>query len=186
MGKRMRRRQNSSTSNEGSFGDEEASNSLYNRYATALFNYVRLYVASREDAEDILLDTFLLALENDTFALLSEQKQRAWLYSTARHKIVDRYRSSTRRQFVALEQVSSTLYNDDEQAPEQLALRREESTHLLKLIQRLPVAQQEVLHLRFASGLRCTEIAVLLDKPEGSVRSLLSRALNMLRTIYTE
>ena len=161
-------------------------NNLYNRYAPALFNYLRLHISSREDAEDILLETFLRAIESVPFATLSEQKQRAWLYSTARHKMVDRYRSATRRQFIALELVSDTLYGDDEQAPEQMALRQEEINQLLKNIQHLPGAQQEILHLRFASGLRCTEIAVLLDKPEGSVRSLLSRALNTLRAIYTK
>src|SRR5690242_3145095 len=133
----MKHRQNAPQSSEDNIGDEEAVNSLYSRYATALFNYMRLYVASQEDAEDILLDTFLLALESSTFATLSEQKQRAWLYSTARHKIVDRYRKETRRQFVTLEQVSDTLYDNDEQAPERLALQREESTYLLKLIQHL-------------------------------------------------
>jgi RNA polymerase sigma-70 factor, ECF subfamily len=51
-------------------------------------------------------------------------------------------------------------------------------------LQRLSAVQQEVLQLRFIGGLRCTEIAVLLNKREGAIRSILSRALNGLRKYY--
>lgn len=157
---------------------------LYRQYATAIFSYLRLHTSSPEDAEDILLEIFLQVLESEAFVTLSADKQRAWLYSTARHKIVDRYRDASRRQFIDLEQVATTLYESDEHAPEQTVLQREEVEHLLSLVQRLPLAQQEILRLRFTNALRCSEIAVLLDKPEGSVRSLLSRTLNTLRAIY--
>jgi DNA-directed RNA polymerase specialized sigma24 family protein len=40
--------------------------------------------------------------------------------------------------------------------------------------------------LRFEAGLRCKDIAALLHKPEGTVRSLLSRSLNYLRALYQE
>jgi len=39
--------------------------------------------------------------------------------------------------------------------------------------------------LRFANGLRCTEIARRLNKSDGAIRMLLARALNILRDIYT-
>jgi RNA polymerase sigma factor (sigma-70 family) len=157
---------------------------LYRQYATAIFSYLRLHTSSPEDAEDILLEIFLQVLESDVFVTLSADKQRAWLYSTARHKIVDRYRDGARHQFIDLERVTTTLYESDEHAPEQTALQREEIEHLRSLVQRLPPVQQEILHLRFANALRCSEIAALLGKPEESVRSLLSRALNTLRSIY--
>jgi RNA polymerase sigma-70 factor (ECF subfamily) len=51
-------------------------------------------------------------------------------------------------------------------------------------IRQLPVLQQEVVRLRFVHDLRSAEIATILDKSEGAVRIMLSRALKLLRTIY--
>jgi DNA-directed RNA polymerase specialized sigma24 family protein len=42
------------------------------------------------------------------------------------------------------------------------------------------------VHLRFAQGLRSTEIATILQKSEGAVRTMLSRALKVLRKIYED
>jgi DNA-directed RNA polymerase specialized sigma24 family protein len=41
-----------------------------------------------------------------------------------------------------------------------------------------------VLQLRFGSGLRCTEIALVLNKSEGAVRMLLYRTIQTLRDVY--
>jgi DNA-directed RNA polymerase specialized sigma24 family protein len=46
--------------------------------------------------------------------------------------------------------------------------------------------QQQVVKLRFFGGLRCAEIAAVLGKREGTVRVLLSRALNLLRALHEE
>ncbi len=73
---------------------------------------------------------------------------------------------------------------EDGATPEKLVIQREEAAYLRVYLQNLSQIQQEVLQLRFIGGLRCTEIAVLLHKREGAVRSILSRALNELRKHY--
>jgi len=87
---------------------------------------------------------------------------------------------------VALEGVAGTLYEAEEHAPEEIALQAEEYGRLRATVQRLPVLQQEILRLRFADGLRCAQIATLLEKREVSVRVALARTLNRLRIIYTK
>lgn len=157
---------------------------LYEHHATALFAYLRLYCPSREDAEDLLLETFLQALESPSFIAVSPEKQRSWLYSVARHKVIDRFRQKARRQQIGLDLVTEVVFADDEHTPEYSALRQEEYQQILRAVQSLGEDQQEILRLRFANGLRCTEIATLLGKKEGTVRSLLSRTINLLRTTY--
>jgi len=97
--------------------------------------------ATREEAEDILLEVFLAALEHSE--LLEErgiETQRAWLRSVAAHKIADHYRRGNRQQ-VTLEQVAETLYSDEAISPEQMALSREEYEQVRALLQRLPGLQ---------------------------------------------
>lgn len=159
---------------------------LYQRYAATLFTYIRQHTASQEDAEDILVETFLAALEAPTFAQLAEQEQKAWLWRVARNKVVDSYRRSYIRRSIPLEQISETVYEDEEQSPEQALLRREAESQVLNLLKRLPPGHQEVLQLRFGHGLRSAEIASMIGKRESAVRVTISRAMNLLRKIYEE
>ncbi|HEX7734708.1 MAG TPA: sigma-70 family RNA polymerase sigma factor [Ktedonobacteraceae bacterium] len=156
--------------------------SLYQRYAPALFEYIRRHTAALTDAEDILADVFIGALRSD-LTDLSASEQRAWLWTVARNKVNDLYRQARRQPpQVSLETLLETLA--DGTSPEELALQSEEVAYLRAYLHNLSQAQQEVLQLRFIAGLRCTEIAVLLHKREGAVRSILSRALNELRRYY--
>ncbi len=158
--------------------------SLYDRYAHVIFAYVQLHTPSREDAEDLTLEVFMAALEHDNLSGLPESEQLAWLRRVAHNKLVDSYRHASRHPFITLEHVEEALSNDESQAPEQVALRREEYERLYKAIRSLSTVQQQVLRLRYGDGLRFAEIAVLLNKREEAVRKLLSRTLSALRTIY--
>jgi RNA polymerase sigma factor (sigma-70 family) len=158
---------------------------LYQRHAATILLHVRRRVFSWEDAEDIVLEVFLAALEQENkLSTLEDAGQLAWLRRVAHNKVIDLYRRSARHTILVLDEVADTVYLEDDQVPEQLMLLHEERTVLQAYLAGLPPQQQEILQLRFAAGLRCKDIATLLNKREGTVRSLLSRSLNFLRTIY--
>jgi RNA polymerase sigma factor (sigma-70 family) len=159
---------------------------LYDRYARIILAYVRLHTDLREDPEDLTLEVFLAALERDNLSALTEDEKLAWLTRVAHNKLIDSYRRSTRHPIVALDQVAETLFEDDELAPEQVALRHEECAHLQVAIKRLSGLQQQLLQLRYGHGLRFAEIAVLLNKREAALRKLLSRTLTFLRATYDQ
>lgn len=170
--------------NQGMTLDNPSLAVLYQRFAPVIFAYLHRHLTLREDAEDLLLEVFLAALERSGFALLGTRDQENWLWSVARNKVADHYRRSARRSGLQLELVLDDLYESDEYAPEHITIRREEYARLRTYIQHLPEIQQEVLRLRFANDLRCSEIASILQKSEGAVRMLLSRTLKMLRSVY--
>ncbi|MEO7019960.1 MAG: RNA polymerase sigma factor [Ktedonobacteraceae bacterium] len=157
---------------------------LYELHAPALFAHLRQKAASREDAEDILVEIFVAAVESSDLNRLSEKEQAAWLWRVARNKVVDAYRRLQLRQGLDLDLFADTLYADDEHAPEQVSLQREEYTRLHSHLEKLSPIQRQAVHLRFANGLRCSEIAAILGKREGTIRVMLSRTLNFLRGIY--
>lgn len=159
---------------------------LYNQHAPTIFAYLRFHTSSREDAEDLLLEVFLAALEFEQILERSEEKQRAWLRSVAHHKMVDRSRHAARHPSVVLEHLTETLYEDDAHSPEQLALQQEAHEEVSRSLKHLSALQQQVVHLHFVYGLRCAEIALVLGKNEGAVRKLLTRALQCLRALYTQ
>jgi RNA polymerase sigma-70 factor (ECF subfamily) len=164
--------------------DSTAIADLYDKYWLTLLLYIRPMLPSLEDAEDVLVEVFLAALESDVLATLAERQQIAWLRRVAHNKTIDHHRHSARRPVTHLEDIAEHLFDDDELGPERVALRHEEVKLLTSWIAELPGPQQEVLQLRFGDGLRCAEIARRMNRSEGAVRTLLSRTLNILRGIY--
>lgn len=159
---------------------------LYQQYAPTIYAYLQRRVPGEEDAEDLLVEVFLAALENAQFATLSEKAQLAWLWRVARNKTVDAYRRTTRRRErnVTLESIVEHAIDDQGVEPEQSVLLQEEYTTLQGHLKQLTPLQQEVLRLRFGQDLRCSEIAERMGKREGAIKVLLSRTLNLLRGIY--
>lgn len=166
--------------------DEPPVAALYDRYAAVILAYLCRHCAAREDAEDVLLDVFVAALEYDRLTEVPEARRLPWLLRVARHKLVDHYRRAQRRPALALDEVAEAVEADERLAPEQRALQQEAEDRVRGAIQRLPALQQEILLLRFVAGLRSAEIAQALGKRHGAVRMQLSRALNRLRALYAE
>src|SRR5260370_28233398 len=159
---------------------------LYRRYAPGILAYLRRHLPKQEDAEDLLLEVFLAALEYEPrLASLSEDEQRAWLGTVARNKVIDYHRRANRRRFLPLEKAEDML-EGEEKMPEEMIVREEEHDRLRSYLQCLSATQQEVLQLRFTVGLRCAEIASALNKREGAIRTMLSRSLNTLRGFYAQ
>jgi len=159
---------------------------LYERYAGSIFAYVRLHTPSLEDAEDLTVEVFTAALEQENLSWLNDKQQFVWLRRVAQNKLVDRYRRSMHLYVLPLEQVVETVCIEERLIPEQVAVRREELGRLYKAVGKLSLLQQEVLQLRFSDGLRFAEIAVLLDKREATVRKICSRSLALLRRVYEQ
>ena len=157
---------------------------LFRKYAPGLLTYFRMHLTSGEDAEDLVVEVFLAALENAKFALLSEKEKQLWLWRVTRNKVIDTYRRARTHQNVTLEHIADGLFEDEMAGPEHTALRQEDYMELYAHLQSLPPLQQQILRMRFGQDLSCREIATALGKQENLVRVTLSRSLNLLRSIY--
>lgn len=158
---------------------------LYQQHASSIFRLVRCRIFSLEDAEDITLDVFLAAVEQEgKLSQMNDEARLGWLRRVASNKIVSHYRRSSYHQAAPLDEHDDLLDENESRAPEAVTLRSEEYALLRSRLATLSPEQQKVLHLRFAGGLRSREIASLLQKREGTVRSLLARSLNFLRSTY--
>src|SRR2546421_5561316 len=157
---------------------------LYRKYAPGLLAYVRMHITSIEDAEDLVVEVFMAALENAKFAMLSEKEKQLWLWRVTRNKVIDTYRRAKTRQNLTLDHVAEGLFEDEMFSPEYSALRQEDYMDLYAHLQSLSPLHQQILRMRFGQGLSCREIATTLGKQENAVRVTLSRSLNLLRKIY--
>ena len=125
------------------------------------------------------MEVFLAAFQNPALTSLSAERQLAWLRRVARNKVIDHYRHTALFTIQPLEQTPPP--EDQSLTPERHAEAQETRTWLVQTIKRLPDEQRELLRLRYVQELRLTQIATLMEKPEGSVRKMLSRILRHLQ-----
>ncbi|HEY7356809.1 MAG TPA: sigma-70 family RNA polymerase sigma factor [Ktedonobacterales bacterium] len=164
--------------------DESPAAILYERHALPMLAYLRLHAPTWEDAEDILQEVFLAAMDQGRLLHLPEGEQLAWLGGIARHKLADHYRRLKRRPALPLETSAAALAGPEALAPEAVIVGQEAQRELWAAVRQLSALQQQVIYLRFVGGLRSQQIASLLGKQEVAVRKLLSRAMNQLRGLY--
>jgi RNA polymerase sigma-70 factor, ECF subfamily len=150
---------------------------IYDEYHPLLFHYIAGRVGDGETARDLtadVFDRFLHALQDGQGPA---QFLRAWLYRAAHNAVVDHYRRQKHRQHDAL---PDNLVDGDcnpAQKAEQHLLAEEARAALSKLTE----DQQQVIALKFYAGLSNEEVANILDKPIGAVKSLQHRGLAALQ-----
>lgn len=135
---------------------------LYARYGTPLYVFIYRYVKSHPEAEEILQETFMKLMAHET----EIHSVQAWLYTVARREALNRLRRERRPQ---LEIVSMP---DEGWHLEEKWLAGEIDT--------LPIGQREVYRQRSA-GRSYREIATAMGVPEGTVKSRLHEAVQILR-----
>ena len=156
-------------------GDAGAFTILFERHATAIYNYCFRRTGDWSAAEDLLSIVFLEAWRRRR-KQLPPGKVLPWFYGIATNVVRNRRRSE-RRYRAALARVPLPDLEADfgDEAVERIHDERRMVLGL-KLLAKLPRAQQDVLVLCAWSELSYDEAAFALGVPVGTVRSRLSRA----------
>ncbi|MGB1779673.1 MAG: RNA polymerase sigma factor [Longimicrobiales bacterium] len=153
----------------------------YTEYHSAVYRYVRFRVASREVAEDVTSVVFMKALR--AFEKYDERKAspKTWLLRIARNAVTDHLRALQRKGslHVSLDRIPDLVA--DVPTHEERVIRQERIQHLLNSTRTLRKADQEILALRYGSGLDNAEIAEHLNVSNNAVAVRLHRALNRLK-----
>jgi RNA polymerase sigma factor (sigma-70 family) len=157
---------------------------VYARFAVTIFEYLCQQVSNKQDAEDLLLEVFLAAFQDESLLHLPAGRQLAWLRRVARNKVIDHYRHIALLHLLPIEQ--AVKMEDTALTPEQYTEQQENYERLYQSIAHLTSLQRDLLRLRYRNGLRFAEIAAILEKPEGALRQLFVRTLRQLRMIYDQ
>jgi RNA polymerase sigma factor (sigma-70 family) len=150
--------------------DPDAWAELVNDWSPKLFGYLRRHVPTKEDAQDLLSETFAAAVRAihgfDGNASLS-----TWLYALAHNKVVDFWRRT---------KIESEL-------PETLTVAENvETLDFKEAFRRLPELAQRVLQLRYVEGFGVEEIATVMGRSYKATESLLSRSRALLKQVLRE
>lgn len=157
---------------------------LYDRFALPMYTYICQHVSNKQDAEDVLMEVFLIAFNNETLASLPAERQFAWLVRVTQNKMIDRHRHLARHPSVSIDLVGEV--EDGAPTPEAYVVEQERYERLFHALEQLSPLQQRLIWLHHTKSLRFIEIARMFEKSEDAVRQMYSRTLRQLRGIYQQ
>lgn len=162
--------------------DPDAFGAIYERFYNGVYRYIFYRVGEQSLAEDLTMEVFVKAMEAiDTYSFRGVPFS-AWLYRIASNLVVDHFRRQPSQMAVSLEEklVASLEHPTG-------VLESEFAHHQLRrALSELTDDQQQVVILKFVDGLSNLEVAQILGKTEGAVKSLQHRALASLGRVLGE
>ena len=153
-------------------GDRTAAAELTRRHFDGLYGFFRSKLGGEVD--DLVQDALLRALETRRKGTQIEDV-RAYVFAVARNLLVDRLRQR-QRSFDA----TVTSLADLGPTPSAAVARREQERLLLEALRTIPVDHQILLELYYWEQMSGSQLASVFEVPEGTVRTRLQRAKELL------
>ena len=162
---------------------------LYDQYYPKIFGYILRRTANLEAAQDITSETFFNALRKLWQFRWRNISFSSWLYKIATNEINQYFRKAEYKKSVSLEELQEQGFEPiSSHNPESELIEAQENLRqhqdfleIQEKIVRLSAKYQEVIALRFFEKKQIKEIAEILRKREGTIKSLLHRAVEKLR-----
>ncbi|TMG43386.1 MAG: sigma-70 family RNA polymerase sigma factor [Chloroflexi bacterium] len=158
-------------------GDASAFGQLYERYREPVYRYCLARTGAKHEAEDLVADVFLRAME-----ALDRYEDRglpfvAFLFRVARNAAIDKNRRT--RPDMSVDDL--VHHPESGQNVEAEVVRSTERQALLDAMSKLKADYREVLLLRFVEGYGAADVGRMTGRSEGAVRTLQHRAIERLR-----
>lgn len=155
---------------------------IVQRFEIPLLQYARRITGNREQARDVVQETFVKFQRNG--ALRREEEPATWLFTVCRNAALNVCRKERRIMYLDEELLESR--ESEQPMPFDQLEQREATGFLLRIVATLPARQQEVIQLKFQNDLSYQQIADVMQTTANNVGVLLHTALKTLRERYAE
>ena len=168
-------------------GDTDAFNPLVLKYEKKIYNLMYQRVRDRETAKDLCQEVFLKAFK----ALPNFKGGSAfysWIYRIAINCSIDFQRQRNRSKVLTFEELpldadDALMMTDSYPSPEKFLEEKELGRIIRKAVRKLPPGQRRVFNLRHRRELAIKEIAVMLNRSEGTIKTHLHHAHRRLQDL---
>ncbi|WP_149203138.1 sigma-70 family RNA polymerase sigma factor [Actinotalea subterranea] len=155
---------------------------LHAEHAQPLWGFVlRLTGGDRSRAEDVVQETFLRAWRSPQVLTGTSGGVRAWLFTVARHIVIDEWRSGRSRRELPTAEIPEPREPAGSATDDLL-----EGWLVADALARLSAEHRDVVVLCYYGGCSVAEAARRLGIPEGTVKSRTFYALRQLRLVLQE
>ncbi|MBR5033954.1 MAG: RNA polymerase sigma factor [Bacteroidales bacterium] len=158
-------------------GDSGATEELYRRYAARLFALCKRYTSSLEDAEDLMQESMIRALDKiNSFEFKGDGSLYAWISRIAINMALNNIRKRKSQP-----NASEQGFSDDVPDPSESEMMSVPQEKLLEMISRLPETRRAVFNLYCIDGFSHREIGKTLGISEKGSASILAKARAQLK-----
>ena len=162
-------------------GDSAAFRELYDIFSDKIYRFVFFRLPNEQDAKDLLQEIFLSVWDYLNKDDVEVKNLQALIYKITKNSVSNYYvKNKLRLSEVGLDEVEYKIGESDETSEVlDIRLEIEKVSQHLKNLKR--PEYQEVIELKYISGLSHKEISKILDKTEQNVRTILHRAIKNLK-----
>lgn len=167
-------------------GDRECFRQLHDRYENLLFATILKVLNDREDAEEVLQETFFNLWKKAHLFQDLRGRPVTWLASMARNRAIDRLRAKQRhsRTRHALERERAVVPTQNDSVNGRKAAERRDHCRMVRsAVIELSDIQREAIEMAYFQGMSQKEIAAELGEPLGTVKARIRRGVSRLREI---
>lgn len=165
---------------------------IFDAYYKIIFNYIFRRVADYDISRDIAADTFLKAYLKVHSFIWKDISILSWIYRIATNEVNYYYRKNktTKLTLETFAYQTEKLFEFEDYQTEKQLLENElklneDFAKVQHSLKKLDIKYQEVLSLRFFEKKSINEIVEILNKKEGTIKSLLSRGIDKLKIEFT-
>jgi RNA polymerase sigma-70 factor, ECF subfamily len=156
-------------------GDNSAVETFYKQYSPGILKYLKNKLPRAEDAQEILNDVFLDAIESLP-ALNQQTNVKSWLYQIAHNKMVNFYRKKKIKSLIFSQFPYLKIIAQEFHEPEFKMEKKELKIRLQIALDKLSRQYQEILHMHYIDELPVKIISVRLNLSFKATESRLYRA----------
>lgn len=164
-------------------GNPQAVEKFYKTYSPKIIKYLKNKLPNTEEAEEILNDVFMEAI--DTLIFLNDyEKVENWLYRIAHNKMVDFYRKKKIKILLMSQVHFLEIAAKEILEPEFQFEKNRMKDKIEKTFYQLSEKHQKILILHYEESMPVKDIALTLSLSFKATESLLFRARGQFKTIY--
>jgi RNA polymerase sigma-70 factor (ECF subfamily) len=148
-------------------------------FESPLIGYAASILNDHDLARDVVQDTFIRLCQQDVAKV--EGSLKSWLFTVCRNRALDLLRKNKRTE--PLEEIRWRKVAGPGLQPDEETLREELLERVMKLLDRLPAKQREVILLKFQQGLSYQEIQKVTGYSSGNIGFLIHTGLKRVREL---
>ncbi|SEG64486.1 sigma-70 family RNA polymerase sigma factor [Paenibacillus sp. UNC499MF] len=172
---------NQDETTRGNILTSEQFSELYEMYIDRVYKYIYYRIHNTYETEDICSKVFETVISK--YNSFSEEKAKfdVWLFAIVRNAVTDYFRARKKRFHFSLDSITGHIL--PKPSPEELAIRGDEHRALFNALGKLRDKERNIIAMKFAAGLKNSEIAELMGVSESNIGVVVFRSLKKLQKI---
>ena len=139
------------------------------RYADMVYRLAKVNCKNESAADDVFQEVFLKLLRYQD-SIKSEEHLKAWLITVTLNQCKSMFMSTWNKRKVSIDEIVEPAIEN----------QKEDYSELYEAVRELPQKYREVIHLFYFEQLSIREIAGILNRQEGTIKTQLNRGRQML------